>query len=109
MGQGERQMRNWGYAASAIGILVGLLAIICSSFVLAMHYDTIKLQMSAYFAYVAMAVIAVSAASFLFHYFAIARIQGADDVYTEATYKANHAAPTQAAAAAPVGTDDFFN
>lgn len=96
MGQGERQMRNWGWAGGGLGILAAVLAIISSSLVLAMHYDDIKLSLSAIFAYVAIAVVVLAGIVIILCVFGIIRIQGADDVYSESTYEKNHVQPQQA-------------
>lgn len=107
MGQGERQMRNWGWAGGGLGILAGVLAIISSSLVLAMHYDDIKLSLSAVFAYVAIAVVVLAGIVIILCVFGIIRIQGADDVYSESTYEKNHVQPQAASLAAPESNSLF--
>jgi hypothetical protein len=97
MGQGERQMRNWGYASSGVGILMAVLTVISASLVLALHYDTIPFPISKIMAYVAIGCIVLAGSSFAFQYFAIARIQGADDVYTHTIYEQNHSTPAVSA------------
>lgn len=94
MGQGERQMRNWAYISSGVGILTAILAVVTSAFVLAVHYDVITFQTTKIMSYVAMGSIVVAGSAFLVHYFAIARVQAADDVYGRVAFETNHPVET---------------
>lgn len=109
MGAGELQMRNWGYASAGVGLVMVILVIVLSSLLMAVRFGSVEPPQLNTFGIMAIVALILAVGGGVVYFFAIPRIQAADDVYTQSVYKRNLKVGPVASPTAPTnGSEDVF-
>ncbi len=108
MGAGELQMRNWGYASAGVGLVMVILVIVLSSLLMAVRFGSVEQPQLNTFGIMAIVALILAVGGGVVYFFAIPRIQAADDVYTQSVYKKNRSPAETVIASNVMASDDVF-